>query len=104
MDIATLATAIHTEDRRAQALDFLQRLDQARQSLRIGLSSTPGVGKSTFIESFGLMLKGQGLRVAVLAVDPASTLSGGFIPGDKTQMERLLHDPRALIRPSASQT
>ena len=121
MDIATLATAIHARDRRAlaraitlvesaradhrtQALDLLQRLDRTRQSLRIGLSGTPGVGKSTFIESFGLMLTGQGLRVAVLAVDPSSTRSGGSILGDKTRMERLVRDPRAFIRPSPSQT
>ena len=75
-----------------------------RQALRIGLSGTPGVGKSTFIESFGLMLTGQGLRVAVLAVDPSSTRSGGSILGDKTRMEHLARDPNAFIRPSPSQT
>jgi LAO/AO transport system kinase len=72
--------------------------------LRIGLSGTPGVGKSTFIESFGLMLTAQGLRVAVLAVDPSSARSGGSILGDKTRMELLSRDPRAFIRPSPSQT
>ena len=75
-----------------------------RQALRIGLSGTPGVGKSTFIEAFGLMLTTQGLRVAVLAVDPSSTRSGGSILGDKTRMELLSRDPRAFIRPSPSQT
>ena len=93
------------EDHRAQAVALLDALRGAdRQALRIGLSGTPGVGKSTFIESFGGMLTGQGLRVAVLAVDPSSTRSGGSILGDKTRMETLSRDPRAFIRPSPSQT
>lgn len=92
-------------DHRAQALTLLDTLAKTgRQALRIGLSGTPGVGKSTFLESFGLMLTGQGLRVAVLAVDPSSVLSGGSILGDKTRMERLSRDPLAFIRPSPSQT
>ena len=92
-------------DHRAQAMDLLAALGKTgRQALRIGLSGTPGVGKSTFLESFGLMLTGQGLRVAVLAVDPSSVLSGGSILGDKTRMERLSRDPNAYIRPSPSQT
>ena len=90
-------------DHRAQALNLLQALGQQKQALRIGLSGTPGVGKSTFIESFGLMLTGQGLRVAVLAVDPSSARSGGSILGDKTRMGRLSRDPLAFIRPSPSQ-
>ena len=95
-------------DHRAQALDLLGRLRAegpaaGRQALRLGLSGTPGVGKSTFIESFGLMLTGQGKRVAVLAVDPSSARSGGSILGDKTRMERLSRDPLAFIRPSPSQ-
>ena len=88
-------------DHRAEAVALLAALP-SRQALRIGLSGTPGVGKSTFIESFGLMLTGQGLRVAVLAVDPSSARSGGSILGDKTRMERLSRDPRAFIRPSPS--
>ena len=76
----------------------------ARQALRIGLSGTPGVGKSTFIEGFGGMLTAQGLRVAVLAVDPSSARSGGSILGDKTRMDLLSRDPNAFIRPSPSQT
>ena len=93
------------EDHRAQAVELLDALRGTdRQALRIGLSGTPGVGKSTFIESFGGMLTGQGLRVAVLAVDPSSTRSGGSILGDKTRMETLSRDPRAFIRPSPSQT
>ncbi|MCV2880087.1 methylmalonyl Co-A mutase-associated GTPase MeaB [Sedimentimonas flavescens] len=91
-------------DHRAQATALLDRLAGAgRQALRIGLSGTPGVGKSTFIESFGMMLTAQGLRVAVLAVDPSSARSGGSILGDKTRMERLSRDPNAFIRPSPSQ-
>ena len=90
-------------DHRSQALSLLQALGQQKQALRIGLSGTPGVGKSTFIESFGLLLTGQGLRVAVLAVDPSSARSGGSILGDKTRMELLSRDPRAFIRPSPSQ-
>ncbi len=93
------------DDHREQATELLEALRSPdRQALRIGLSGTPGVGKSTFIESFGLMLTGQGLKVAVLAVDPSSARSGGSILGDKTRMERLSRDPSAFIRPSPSQT
>ncbi|WP_444667980.1 methylmalonyl Co-A mutase-associated GTPase MeaB [Cereibacter changlensis] len=92
-------------DHREAALTLLADLARLkRQALRIGLSGTPGVGKSTFIESFGLMLTAQGLRVAVLAVDPSSARSGGSILGDKTRMERLSREPLAFIRPSPSQT
>ena len=91
-------------DHRAQATELLAALGTQKQALRIGLSGTPGVGKSTFIESFGLMLTGQGLRVAVLAVDPSSSRSGGSILGDKTRMDLLSRDPAAFIRPSPSQT
>ncbi len=92
-------------DHRADAAALLDRLATlGRQALRIGLSGTPGVGKSTFIESFGTMLTGQGLRVAVLAVDPSSARTGGSILGDKTRMDRLSRDPLAFIRPSPSQT
>ncbi|HMO08110.1 MAG TPA: methylmalonyl Co-A mutase-associated GTPase MeaB, partial [Paracoccaceae bacterium] len=92
-------------DHRAAALELVAAVARAgRQALRIGLSGTPGVGKSTFIESFGLMLTQQGLRVAVLAVDPSSARTGGSILGDKTRMERLSRDPRAFIRPSPSQS
>ncbi|MEE4118350.1 MAG: methylmalonyl Co-A mutase-associated GTPase MeaB [Paracoccaceae bacterium] len=92
-------------DHRAAAVRLSERLaGTGRQALRIGLSGTPGVGKSTFIEAFGLMLTGQGLRVAVLAVDPSSARSGGSILGDKTRMERLSRDPSAFIRPSPAQS
>ncbi|EAQ25461.1 methylmalonyl Co-A mutase-associated GTPase MeaB [Roseovarius sp. 217] len=92
-------------DHRAQAADLMEVLKRVgKQAVRIGLSGTPGVGKSTFIESFGMMLTGRGLRVAVLAVDPSSARSGGSILGDKTRMERLSRDPAAFIRPSPSQS
>ncbi|MEL6168267.1 MAG: methylmalonyl Co-A mutase-associated GTPase MeaB [Pseudomonadota bacterium] len=91
-------------DHRAEALDLLDRLAATgRQALRIGLSGTPGVGKSTFIEAFGMALVTKGLRLAVLAVDPSSARSGGSILGDKTRMERLAREPMAFIRPSPSQ-
>lgn len=122
MDVSELAQNLAAGDRRAlaRAITLVEssRTDHrqhalklaellrggARQALRIGLSGTPGVGKSTFIESFGLMLVAQGLRVAVLAVDPSSARSGGSILGDKTRMERLSREPLAFIRPSPSQT
>ncbi len=96
-------------DHREQATALLDALrppsgNPAKQALRIGLSGTPGVGKSTFIETFGLMLTNMGKRVAVLAVDPSSTRSGGSILGDKTRMDHLSRDPNAFIRPSPSQT
>ena len=91
-------------DHRTEALALLGTLRHGPQALRIGLSGTPGVGKSTFIEAFGLLLTGQGLKVAVLAVDPSSARSGGSILGDKTRMERLSRDSLAFIRPSPSQS
>lgn len=90
-------------DHRADALALLDALGSDRQALRIGLSGTPGVGKSTFIEAFGLFLVEKGLKVAVLAVDPSSARSGGSILGDKTRMEHLSRHPLAFIRPSPSQ-
>ena len=92
-------------DHRVQAITLLDTLaGHGRQALRIGLSGTPGVGKSTFIEAFGMALCDQGMRVAVLAVDPSSTRTGGSILGDKTRMDRLARHPNAFIRPSPSQT
>lgn len=100
----TLVESTRT-DHRAAALDLLDRVAATgRQALRIGLSGTPGVGKSTFIEAFGLHLTAQGLRVAVLAVDPSSARTGGSILGDKTRMDRLARDPRAYIRPSPARS
>ena len=74
----------------------------ANKSIRIGITGVPGVGKSTFIESFGTHLANSGKRVAVLAVDPTSTVSGGSILGDKTRMETLVNHQNAFIRPSPS--
>ena len=88
-------------DHRARADELLNALLPATgKSFRLGISGVPGVGKSTFIETLGLMLIDQGHRVAVLAVDPSSSISGGSILGDKTRMERLSMDERAYIRPS----
>lgn len=77
-------------------------LPYANKSIRIGITGVPGVGKSTFIEAFGKYLTRLGKKVAVLAVDPSSTISHGSILGDKTRMEELVKDPNAFIRPSAS--
>ncbi|HMW53938.1 MAG TPA: methylmalonyl Co-A mutase-associated GTPase MeaB, partial [Rhodocyclaceae bacterium] len=87
--------------RRAQAvLEGL--LPASGRSMRVGISGVPGVGKSTFIEALGLYLIEQGHKVAVLAVDPSSSVTGGSILGDKTRMELLSQNPAAFIRPSPS--
>lgn len=91
----------HREAARALIADLYPRTGGA---IRLGLTGTPGVGKSTFIEAFGSRLTGEGLKVAVLAVDPSSARTGGSILGDKTRMERLARDPGAFIRPSPSRT
>ena len=88
-------------DHRAQADALLtDLLPHTGGSFRLGISGVPGVGKSTFIETLGLYLIAQGHHVAVLAVDPSSSVSGGSILGDKTRMERLSVAPQAYIRPS----
>ncbi|MBL8327316.1 MAG: methylmalonyl Co-A mutase-associated GTPase MeaB [Rubrivivax sp.] len=90
-------------DHRGRADALLNTLLPATgRSFRLGISGVPGVGKSTFIEALGLYLIGQGHRVAVLAVDPSSQVSGGSILGDKTRMEQLSVNERAFIRPSPS--
>ncbi|MFZ3141521.1 methylmalonyl Co-A mutase-associated GTPase MeaB [Polaromonas sp.] len=90
-------------DHRAQADELLTALlPHTGNSFRLGISGVPGVGKSTFIEVLGLYLIGQGHRVAVLTIDPSSTVSGGSILGDKTRMEKLASEERAYIRPSPS--
>jgi LAO/AO transport system kinase len=114
----TLAEAVRAGDRRALARAITrvestkaEHQDEAQALLaallphtgkatRIGISGSPGVGKSTFIEAFGLHLVREGHRVAVLAVDPSSPRSGGSILGDKTRMEELARNPSAYIRPS----
>ena len=98
----TLLESTRTDHRqRADAL-LNALLPYSGKSFRLGISGVPGVGKSTFIEALGLYLIERGHRVAVLAVDPSSTVSGGSILGDKTRMERLSMDERAYIRPSPS--
>jgi len=77
-------------------------LPYANNSIRIGITGVPGVGKSTFIESFGKLLISEGKKVAVLTVDPSSSISKGSILGDKTRMEELVKEKNAFIRPSAS--
>lgn len=90
-------------DHRARGDELLTALlPHTGRSFRLGLSGVPGVGKSTFIEALGVYLLDQGHRVAVLAVDPSSSVGGGSILGDKTRMERLSMDERAYIRPSPS--
>ena len=120
IDVASLSAAVLNRDRRAlgraitliesgrpgdrqlarELLDLLR--PHAGDSIRIGVSGSPGAGKSTFIESLGNHLIDQGHRVAVLAVDPSSTISGGSILGDKTRMEILSRRTEAFIRPSPS--
>jgi len=117
-ETAGLAEKVRAGDRRAlaRAITLIESTREAHageaeslleallpasgNSVRIGISGVPGVGKSTFIERFGLHLVEAGHRVAVLAVDPSSKVSGGSILGDKTRMEELSRDPRAFIRPS----
>jgi len=90
-------------DHRARGDDLLTALlPHTGKSFRLGVSGVPGVGKSTFIEALGLYLIAQGHRVAVLTIDPSSSISGGSILGDKTRMERLSVHERAYIRPSPS--
>lgn len=90
-------------DHRDQALALLQELlPHGGKAIRIGITGVPGVGKSTMIDALGSHLTGQGHQVAVLAVDPSSTRTGGSILGDKTRMARLAVDPHAFIRPSPS--
>lgn len=103
--LAKTITLIESQrpDHRARAQAVLEGLlPHSGMALRVGISGVPGVGKSTFIEALGLYLIEQGRRVAVLAVDPSSSLTGGSILGDKTRMELLSQNPAAFIRPSPS--
>ena len=91
------------EDHKLRAQCVLEALlPFTGKAMRVGISGVPGVGKSTFIEALGLYLIEQGLRIAVLAVDPSSSVTGGSILGDKTRMELLSQNPAAFIRPSPS--
>jgi LAO/AO transport system kinase len=90
-------------DHQARAHRVLEALlPHSGNAIRVGISGAPGVGKSTFIESLGMYLIEHGHRIAVLAVDPSSSITGGSILGDKTRMERLSQQPKAFIRPSPS--
>jgi LAO/AO transport system kinase len=107
-DNLTLSKAItlvenQRSDHRLEALQLINSIyDKRKDALRIGITGIPGVGKSTFIEQLGKLLIGQGLKLAVLAVDPSSQQSGGSILGDKTRMEELSREKNAFIRPSPS--
>lgn len=98
----TLIESNREEDQR-QAEDLLQAiLPDTGKSFRLGITGVPGVGKSTFIESFGTLLTEKGKKLAVLTIDPSSQRTKGSILGDKTRMEELARNPNAFIRPSAS--
>jgi LAO/AO transport system kinase len=107
-DLSVLSRAItlvesNHPDHEALAQELLTRLlPKTGKSIRVGITGVPGAGKSTLIESLGCQLCEQGHRVAVLAVDPSSSVTGGSILGDKTRMENLVRQPNAYIRPSPS--
>jgi LAO/AO transport system kinase len=98
----TLLESQLAEDRRLAQRVLTALLTHSGRSIRVGITGVPGAGKSTLIESLGLKLIGQGHRVAVLAIDPTSRISGGSILGDKTRMTDLCRQPNAFIRPSPS--
>lgn len=104
-DIARAITLVESTraDHRQVAQQMLtELLPETGKAVRVGITGVPGVGKSTFIDAFGRLLTGRGHRVAVLAVDPSSTRTGGSILGDKTRMPHLAVDEAAFIRPSPS--
>ena len=96
----TLVESSRPQDREAAQALLNELLPYTGKSLRVGITGVPGVGKSTFIESFGQHVIAKGHKVAVLAVDPSSPMAGGSILGDKTRMEQLSRDSSAFIRPS----
>ena len=98
----TLVESQRAEDRAVAAELLASLMHRSGSAHRVGVTGVPGVGKSTFIDALGTSLTGAGRRVAVLAVDPTSTLSGGSILGDKTRMPRLANDDSAFVRPSPS--
>jgi LAO/AO transport system kinase len=99
----TLIESKRDDHRDAAQILLEQLLPSTGKSIRIGITGIPGVGKSTFIEAFGMFLVAQGKKVAVLAVDPSSPVAGGSILGDKTRMELLSREENAFIRPSPSE-
>jgi LAO/AO transport system kinase len=96
----TLVESSRPDHRELAQRLLIELLPHSGKAVRVGITGVPGVGKSTFIEGLGTMLTGQGHRVAVLAVDPSSSRTGGSILGDKTRMEKLAVDPNAFVRPS----
>jgi len=100
----TLVESTKADDQKRSEKLLEAILPRTGGAMRIGISGAPGVGKSTFIEAFGLHLTGQGKKVAVFAIDPSSRRGGGSILGDKTRMEKLTRDPNAYIRPSPAGT
>ncbi|MFN3380001.1 MAG: GTP-binding protein, partial [Runella zeae] len=99
--ITLVESQLSSDKELAQAV-LEQILPHSGRSVRVGITGVPGVGKSTFIETFGKHLTQHGKKLAVLAIDPTSQLTKGSIMGDKTRMEELAHDPMAYIRPSPS--
>jgi LAO/AO transport system kinase len=100
--VITLIESQRPADRDLARRVLTELLPHAGNSIRLGITGVPGAGKSTLIESLGLDLIGRGHRVAVLAIDPSSRVTGGSILGDKTRMTELSRDPNAFIRPSPS--
>lgn len=98
----TLLESANLDDKAEGQALLKELLPHTGKSIRIGITGVPGAGKSTFIETFGKMLIEQGHKVAVLAIDPSSSITGGSILGDKTRMELLSREPNAFIRPSPS--
>lgn len=96
----TLIESLRSDHQQRARAVMEQLLPRTGRSIRVGISGVPGAGKSTFIEALGLYLIAEGHRVAVLAVDPSSSVTGGSILGDKTRMERLSQERNAYIRPS----
>lgn len=96
----TLLESTVSDDKKTGQRLLQELLPETGRSIRIGITGVPGAGKSTFIETFGKHLCEMGYKVAVLAIDPSSSLSGGSILGDKTRMEELVKHPNAFIRPS----